>query len=213
MVPAVLEIACKPALLPLHRYMLVEGNSVRRASGVEHSTMRGGTVVRASNSEPLRCALQHVSCFPVRAWPLCLHARQLPPNCLHPSLCRSPQALVLEAEEKLEAQAGGERSALAAAATTFYEVTIASIDQPKLLSRLSESLVRMMGVLRSWTPAAEKNETQGHGHQLFLLFEQGECFAGEPWLRRTPWVLQMPWQCPDTLDAAAHVLAQQTGVQ
>jgi hypothetical protein len=52
------------------------------------------------------------------------------------------QALVLEAEEKLEAQSGGERSSLAAAATTFYEVTIASIDQPKLLSRLSESLVR-----------------------------------------------------------------------
>jgi len=51
------------------------------------------------------------------------------------------QALVLEAEEKLEAQSGAERSALAAAATTFYEVTIASIDQPKLLSRLSESLV------------------------------------------------------------------------
>ncbi|KAL4445365.1 hypothetical protein ABPG77_011190 [Micractinium sp. CCAP 211/92] len=59
-----------------------------------------------------------------------------------PAFGSSPnlQALVLEAEEKLEAQAGGERSALAAAATTFYEVTIASIDQPKLLSRLSESL-------------------------------------------------------------------------
>lgn len=60
-----------------------------------------------------------------------------------PAFGSSPnlQALVLEAEEKLEAQSGGERSAaLAAAATTFYEVTIASIDQPKLLSRLSESL-------------------------------------------------------------------------
>lgn len=52
------------------------------------------------------------------------------------------QALVLEAEEKLEAQGAGDRASLAAAATTFYEVTIASIDQPKLLSRLSESLVR-----------------------------------------------------------------------
>ena len=49
---------------------------------------------------------------------------------------------MLEAEEKLEAQGGVDRSSLAAAATTFYEVTIASIDQPKLLSRLSESLVR-----------------------------------------------------------------------
>ncbi|EFN58114.1 hypothetical protein CHLNCDRAFT_142454 [Chlorella variabilis] len=59
-----------------------------------------------------------------------------------PAFGSSPnlQALVLEAEEKLEAQAGGERSSLAAQATTFYEVTIASIDQPKLLSRLSESL-------------------------------------------------------------------------
>ena len=54
------------------------------------------------------------------------------------------QALVLEAEEKLEAQGGShDRASLAAAATTFYEVTIASIDQPKLLSRLSESLVRV----------------------------------------------------------------------
>ena len=52
------------------------------------------------------------------------------------------QALVLEAEEKLEQQASSaaERSTLAAAVATFYEVTIASIDQPKLLSRLSESL-------------------------------------------------------------------------
>ncbi|PSC75761.1 Tyrosine-kinase isoform SRK1 [Micractinium conductrix] len=60
-----------------------------------------------------------------------------------PAFGSSPnlQALVLEAEEKLEAQSGGgDRQALAAAATTFYEVTIASIDQPKLLSRLSESL-------------------------------------------------------------------------
>ena len=49
------------------------------------------------------------------------------------------QALVLEAEEKLEAQGAARR--LSQAATMFYEVTIASIDQPKLLSRLSESLV------------------------------------------------------------------------
>ena len=59
-----------------------------------------------------------------------------------PAFGSSPnlQALVLEAEERLEA-AGGDRSS-AAAAATFYEVTIASIDQPRLLSRLSESLVR-----------------------------------------------------------------------
>ena len=67
----------------------------------------------------------------------------------HLMACWSPlQALVLEAEEKLEAQSGGgDRQALAAAATTFYEVTIASIDQPKLLSRLSESLVRRSGAV------------------------------------------------------------------
>ncbi|KAI3428796.1 hypothetical protein D9Q98_007615 [Chlorella vulgaris] len=68
-----------------------------------------------------------------------LPARPLP----RPAFGSSPnlQALVLEAEEKLEAQHGSaDRASLAAAATTFYEVTIASIDQPKLLSRLSESL-------------------------------------------------------------------------
>lgn len=67
------------------------------------------------------------------------------PECLVdyiPHHCRA-QALVLEAEEKLEAQGGNRR--LQAAAATFYEVTIASIDQPKLLSRLSESLVRGAG--------------------------------------------------------------------
>jgi hypothetical protein len=58
-------------------------------------------------------------------------ARQLP----RPAFGSSPnlQALVLEAEERLDAAAGS-------AASTFYEVTIASADQPKLLSRLSESL-------------------------------------------------------------------------
>lgn len=43
------------------------------------------------------------------------------------------QALVVEAEERQEGR--GE-------ASTFYEITIASVDQPKLLCRLSESLVR-----------------------------------------------------------------------
>jgi serine/threonine protein kinase len=51
-----------------------------------------------------------------------------------PAFGSSPnlQALVLEAEERLDNAS--------APATVFYEVTIASIDQPKLLSRLSESL-------------------------------------------------------------------------
>jgi serine/threonine protein kinase len=53
-----------------------------------------------------------------------------------PAFGSSPnlQALVLEAEERLDA------SSTPTPANVFYEVTIASIDQPKLLSRLSESL-------------------------------------------------------------------------
>lgn len=47
----------------------------------------------------------------------------------------------MEAEEKMgEAQQQGSGSSHAAAATHFFEVTIASIDQPRLLSRLSECL-------------------------------------------------------------------------
>lgn len=53
-----------------------------------------------------------------------------------PAFGSSPnlQALVLEAEERLDTSSPN------SPATVFYEVTIASIDQPKLLSRLSESL-------------------------------------------------------------------------
>ncbi|KFM25018.1 Tyrosine-protein kinase isoform SRK1 [Auxenochlorella protothecoides] len=50
------------------------------------------------------------------------------------------EALVLEAEERMEAQASSNVHASLSAAAVFYEVTIASIDQPKLLSRLSECL-------------------------------------------------------------------------
>lgn len=58
------------------------------------------------------------------------HPRSLP----KPAFGSSPnlQALVLEAEE------GAKDSVLSD--TNFYEVTIASVDQPKLLSRLSEAL-------------------------------------------------------------------------
>lgn len=54
-----------------------------------------------------------------------------------PAFGSSPnlQALVLEAEEKLDAT-----SISSPHKAVFYEVTIASIDQPKLLSRLSECL-------------------------------------------------------------------------
>lgn len=53
-----------------------------------------------------------------------------------PAFGSSPnlQALILEAEDKFDTSSPN------APANVFYEVTIASIDQPKLLSRLSESL-------------------------------------------------------------------------
>ena len=47
------------------------------------------------------------------------------------------QALALEANERNEDEAGREELEH----ITFYEITIASVDQPKLLSRLSEALV------------------------------------------------------------------------
>ena len=62
-------------------------------------------------------------------------------SCSHRQVAdREPgaQALVLEAEERLE----GARSAGGSPETCFFEVTVASVDQPKLLSRLSECLVR-----------------------------------------------------------------------
>lgn len=67
------------------------------------------------------------------------HAQRIPkPGALpRPAFGSSPnlQALVLEAEERMEGH--GETLGREAA---FFEVTIASVDQPKLLSRLSEAL-------------------------------------------------------------------------
>ena len=45
---------------------------------------------------------------------------------------------MLETEERME----GHGDAISGAEAAFFEVTIASVDQPKLLSRLSEALVR-----------------------------------------------------------------------
>ena len=72
---------------------------------------------------------------PSRGW-----AARARPQLPRPAFGSSPnlQALVLEAEERAE---GPSRDANLAEAA-FYEVTIASADQPKLLSRLSEALVR-----------------------------------------------------------------------
>lgn len=47
------------------------------------------------------------------------------------------QALALEANERADDESGREELEH----ITFYEITIASVDQPKLLSRLSEALV------------------------------------------------------------------------
>ena len=59
------------------------------------------------------------------------------------------QALVHEAEERHEGRGGAD--------ATFYEITIASQDQPKLLCRLSETLVRITRLHactpdRAWPP-------------------------------------------------------------
>ena len=71
---------------------------------------------------------------PSRGW-----AARARPQLPRPAFGSSPnlQALVLEAEERAE---GPSRDANLAEAA-FFEVTIASADQPKLLSRLSEALV------------------------------------------------------------------------
>ena len=63
-----------------------------------------------------------------------------------PAFGSSPnlQALVLEAGEREASQPQREPGP----AEAFYEVTIASADQPKLLSRLSEALVRVPFVTR-----------------------------------------------------------------
>ena len=71
---------------------------------------------------------------PSRGW-----AARARPQLPRPAFGSSPnlQALVLEAEERAEGPSREQNLAEAA----FYEVTIASADQPKLLSRLSEALV------------------------------------------------------------------------
>lgn len=63
------------------------------------------------------------------------------------SACTSSQALALEAHER-DGSGGDslmEDSHLehGIEARMFYEITVASVDQPKLLSRLSEALVRV----------------------------------------------------------------------
>ena len=61
------------------------------------------------------------------------------------------QALVHEAEERHEGRGGADAS--------FYEITIASQDQPKLLCRLSETLVSISRLHacttnRAWPPCS-----------------------------------------------------------
>lgn len=55
---------------------------------------------------------------------------------------------MLEHEDRLDSL---RNSTDAAQVDTFYEVTIASVDQPKLLSRLSEALVSVLAALAPFT--------------------------------------------------------------
>lgn len=58
------------------------------------------------------------------------------------------QALALEANERVDDESGGRGGdSEHLEHITFYEITIASVDQPKLLSRLSEALVSAVLVL------------------------------------------------------------------
>jgi hypothetical protein len=72
-------------------------------------------------------------------------------------MCETKQALVVEAEERQEPRS---------ADSSFFEVTLASCDAPKLLSRLSECLVSfpasVMGAGRA--PAC----TLQWGHQVLV---------------------------------------------
>jgi len=62
----------------------------------------------------------------------------LPPHAIH------PQALAVDMGERYDASTDGGADAAAAGGpeSTFYEITIATVDQPKLLSRLSDAMVR-----------------------------------------------------------------------
>lgn len=63
------------------------------------------------------------------------------------------QALALEFGERTDASHDGTQAETAAAAadSTFYEITIATVDQPKLLSRLSDAMVRLHSCLGART--------------------------------------------------------------
>ena len=80
------------------------------------------------------------------------------------------QALVLEAEERMEGH--GESPGREAA---FFEVTIASVDQPKLLSRLSEALVRA-GANFGWLCCA--------GSELLVPYCVAQLLGKSRWLCR-----------------------------
>ena len=90
---------------------------------------------RPLTHQGLQAQAQQSGLGPSRGW-----AARARPQLPRPAFGSSPnlQALVLEAEERAEGPSRDQNLAEAA----FYEVTIASADQPKLLSRLSEALVR-----------------------------------------------------------------------
>lgn len=79
---------------------------------------------------------------PHRAAASCRH----PSNPVHPrpSLAPASQALALEFGERLDSTDGGAPACTdlpGVPDSTFYEITIATVDQPKLLSRLSDAMV------------------------------------------------------------------------
>lgn len=71
-----------------------------------------------------------------------------------------PQALALEfgergAEASHDGSLADNSNSAAAADSTFYEITVATVDQPKLLSRLSDAMVSSSGQVQY--PAAQQH--------------------------------------------------------
>jgi hypothetical protein len=90
------------------------------------------------------------------------------------------QALMLEHEDRLDSL---RNSTDTQQVDTFYEVTIASVDQPKLLSRLSEALVRPASRFTCPHAVCSRRLPQGRKHDCHLRCSCAECrvcTAGRP---------------------------------
>lgn len=71
------------------------------------------------------------------------------------------QALALEFGERADTSHDGALVDSAAADSTFYEITIATVDQPKLLSRLSDAMVRVTAATAAAGVALNRPFTAG----------------------------------------------------